>query len=63
MFLWFHNAIGNLIQCPYVSDYIPYMNWADDDGHASNYPLFQSVNGNFDDRIGIQSNGTDASLP
>lgn len=58
VFLWFHNAVGNLIDCPYTSgSYTPSLNGVP--GGSS----FDQVNKSFQDGQGIQGNGTDTTLP
>ena len=58
VFLWFHNALGDLIDCPYTdggNGYVPRL--------ASTSVDFDNVNKSFYDKKGIQSGVDDQSLP
>ena len=58
MFLWFHNALGDLIDCPYTDGgkgYVPRL--------SSTSVDFDKVNKSFYDKKGIQSGVDDQSLP
>lgn len=56
VFLWFHNAVGELIDCPYTNgqNYVSRL-------HQNNVN-FDSVNSSFQTHTGIQSGTTDTSL-
>ena len=58
VFLWFHNALGELIDCPYTDGgkhYVPRL--------SSTSVDFDNVNKSFYDKKGIQSGVDDQSLP
>lgn len=54
VFLWFHDANGTLIQCPYLAN-LP--------GKLKNRPDFSSVNKAFGAKDGIQGGTKDPTLP
>lgn len=56
VFLWFHDALGNLIECPYVDgSWTPKLEKSAVDYGATNWPLWGEG--------GIQSGTDDTSLP
>ena len=63
VFLWFHNAVGNLIECPYLLDgYVSKL----DKGKEKNSPpaiQYAKLNSPFKGKGGIQSGTDDTSLP
>ncbi len=59
VFLWFHNAVGNLIRCPYLeAGYVSKLDKGED-GPAIDYSKINSTIG----ATGIQSGTDDTSLP
>lgn len=56
VFLWFHNAIGSLIECPYTKggNYVPKMR-----SEMHKDFSFDAINAKFEDGIGINGNGQD----
>ena len=57
VFLWFHNAIGSPIECPYTKggNYVPKLRL-----EMSKDFSFDNINAKFEDGIGINGNGQDS---